>query len=64
MIAVMIERWTNRDGSTDYRWSVWRDGHRLDMGGRPYAESGECEKEARAFCLQALGQEPDKVSHL
>ena len=64
MIAIMIERWTNRDGSTDYRWSVWRDGHRLDMGGRPHADAEECEKEARAYCVETLGQEPDKVSHL
>ncbi len=26
MIEVFIERWTRPDGTTEYRWSVWRDG--------------------------------------
>ncbi len=64
MIKVIIERWTNSDSSTDYRWSVWSDGHRLGMGTKPYPESDECEMDARAFCVQALGLEPDKVSRL
>ena len=26
MLEVIIERWTNPDGSTDYMWSVWQSG--------------------------------------
>jgi hypothetical protein len=32
MIEIMIERWTNAEGETDFRWSVWRDGFRIQMG--------------------------------
>jgi len=32
MIEVMIERWTNPDGSIDHLWSLWRDGNRLQFG--------------------------------
>ena len=64
MVEVIIDRWTNLDSSTDYRWSVWRDGHRVDMGSRPYADADECEGDAHALCLKVLGQKPDKVSRL
>ena len=59
----MIETWSKADGSTDYRWSVWRNGHRMHMGGpHPTAESAEAE--ARNTCLRTLGTEPDSVLHL
>ena len=64
MIEVMIERWVNPDSATDYRWSVWRDGQRLAMGNQPYSNQDDCETAGRAFCLQELGQEPDKVIRL
>ncbi len=32
MIEIMIERWTNAEGETDFRWSVWAEGHRIQMG--------------------------------
>jgi hypothetical protein len=30
---LIIERWTNLNQSIDYRWSVWVDGRRVQMGG-------------------------------
>ena len=33
MLEVMIERWSNRDGTEDFIWSVWQGGERLHMGG-------------------------------
>jgi len=63
MIEIVIERWTNPDRSVDFRWSAWRDGRRVCMGGaHPTAESVEVE--ARQFCRQELGGEPDRVTRL
>ena len=63
MIVVYIERWSGIDGSVQYPWSVWNDGHRLDMGG-PFASPDEAQTEARAYCLRTLGREPDRVLRL
>ncbi|MDH3472298.1 MAG: hypothetical protein OEM59_01290 [Rhodospirillales bacterium] len=63
MIEVMIERWSNADGSTDHIWSLWRQGSRLQIGNR-HDTPEAAEVEARAFCLQALGSEPDRVTRL
>ncbi len=63
MIEVMIERWTDPDGSARFLWSLWQDGRRLDMGAaRPTAEAAE--SEAVAFCRRQLGVEPDAVTRL
>ena len=63
MIEVMIEQWSNLDGSTDFPWSVWRDGVRVYLGSA--MDSAEAaEAEARAFCLAQLGAEPDAVTRL
>ena len=61
-VEVMIERWTIA-GATDYRWSVWRDGKRLAMGG-PHPSFEASEADARAACRKALGREPDRVTRL
>ena len=63
MVEIVIERWTNADKSVDFRWSAWRDGRRIGMGGtHPTAEGSEAE--ARRFCLQELGGGPDRVTRL
>ncbi len=64
MIEVVIERWTRSDSTTEYRWSVWRDGHRIEMGGKAFSDGDDCETEALDFCVKALGQKPDKVTRL
>lgn len=63
MIEVMIERWTQRDGSIDWLWSIWEDGERRHMGGaHPSAETAEME--ARAHCHRYMGGAPDDVTVL
>lgn len=63
MIEIMIERWDNRDGTTDYVWSLWQDGKRAQIGNR-HDSAEAAESEAIAFCRQALQVEPDRVSQL
>ncbi len=63
MIEVIIERWINVDQSVDHLWSVWHDGERIEMGGT-HATAESAEDEALAYCRQALGAEPDRVTRL
>lgn len=63
MLEVMIEQWNNLDGSTDYLWSLWRDGRRVHMGGT-HASAAAAEAAARAFCRDRLGAEPNAVTRL
>ena len=63
MIEVIIERWVNPDGTTDFFWSVWRAGSRIEMGGR-HRSSEMAEAEATAHCLKSLGVRPDRVTRL
>lgn len=63
MIELIVERWSQRDGSTDWMWSIWQDGERKHMGTtHPDAESAKME--ARAACHQIFGQAPDDVTVL
>ncbi len=64
MIEAYIERWSSFQGATAYRWSIWRDGHRMHMGGTAHGEAAGAETEVRAFCEQSLGQQPDQITHL
>ena len=64
MIEIIIERWTNADGATDFRWSVWRDGHRIQMGPNVHSSAEAGEREAREFCRRGLRCEPDKLTRL
>lgn len=64
MVEIVIERWTNPDGSMDFRWSLWRSGHRLRMGHDVHATSESCEKDAREYCARGLGVEPDRITRL
>jgi hypothetical protein len=63
MVEIVIERWTNADGSTDHLWSLWRDGDRLQFG-RKHKTSEEAEAEALEFCHRSLGVQPDRVTRL
>jgi len=59
----MIERWAGADRTVEYVWSVWRDNHRVHLGGpQPSAEAAE--REAKSYCESGLGQAPDTVVHL
>ncbi len=65
MIEVIIERWTGGpSGTTEYRGSVWQDGHRIARGRKAFTDADDCEGEALEFCVRALGQKPDKVTRL
>ena len=63
VIEVIIERWTQRDGSTDYLWSIWRDGKRAAMG-EPCDSAAAAETEALEVCRRSLGQVPDRITRL
>lgn len=62
-LDIIIERWSNLDKSTDYRWSVWQGGSRVNMGG-PHPSAEESEREAVTFCRKSLKREPDRIEHL
>ncbi len=64
MIEIKIERWTNNKGETDFRWSVWSDGFRVQIGPSPHSTADDCEAQAREFCWRDLGHKPDKVTRL
>jgi len=55
MIEVVIERWTNAQGETDVRWSVWNDGERIEMGSNAHSNGDDCEAEAIGFCWRVFG---------
>jgi hypothetical protein len=63
MIEVIIERWTSLKKSTDFRWSVWRDGSRIQMGG-PHGTCDESEREALEYCQSSLRRKPDRIERL
>ncbi len=64
MFEIVIERWSNTQGETDFRWSVWSDGDRIEMGQNTHSEADDCEAEAVEFCWRALGQKPDQITRL
>ncbi len=63
MIEAMIETWSSPQSGTTYRWSLWRDGTRVAMGG-PHETIEASEADARAFCADRLKQDPDRVTRL
>lgn len=63
MIEVMIETWSSPQTGTTYRWSLWRDGTRVAMGG-PHTSIDESEADARVFCEDRLKRAPDRVTRL
>ena len=64
MIEIMIERWTNAEGKTDFRWSVWSNGSRIQIGPSLHSTVEDSEAEALEFCWRDLGHKPDKVTRL
>jgi hypothetical protein len=62
-IEVIVERWSNPDRSTDYRWSVWRGGSRVQMGG-PHDSAAASEREAIEFCRKSFQRAPDRIERL
>ena len=60
MVSVIVERWSNADGSTDFLWSLWQDGRRIHMGVK-HDSAEAAEQEARLYCQQALAVEPESV---
>jgi hypothetical protein len=63
MIELIIEHWKNLDGSSQYLWSVWRDGKRLGVS-RPTALSEEAEQQGLDWCRKSTGGQPDRVTRL
>lgn len=62
-MEIIIERWVEPTGATDYLWSVWEGGRRLQMGGR-FDSAAAAEAAALAYCRDALGRPPDRVRQL
>ena len=60
---VMIERWSDPDGSERFLWSVWKEGKRLEVGGR-FDSPGAAEAAARQYCQERFGREPERVRQL
>lgn len=63
MLEVMIEKWSNRDGTVDFLWSVWNAGERVQMGGA-HKSADDAKVAAVDFCRSRLGLEPDSVTEL
>lgn len=59
MIEVVIERWSQRDGRTDFMWSLWQDGQRAAMS-QPHSTAEAAEAEAREVCRRILRCDPDR----
>ena len=62
-IEVIIERWGNPDKSVEYRWSVWRGGTRVQMGG-PHSSADASETEAVEFCRKRFDRSPERIERL
>jgi hypothetical protein len=63
MIELIIEHWKNLDGSSQYLWSVWRDGKRLGVS-RPTASPQDAEEQGLDWCQKSIGGQPDRVTRL
>ncbi len=64
MIEIVIERWTNAEGETDFRWSVWSEGRRIQLGENVHSRADDCEAQAVEFCWRKLGRKPHRVNRL
>jgi hypothetical protein len=62
MIELMVETWSGPKG-TSYRWSLWKDGARVGMGG-PHEDRAASEEEGRSFCAENLRTLPDRTTTL
>ena len=62
-IEVIVERWTDPNKSTEYRWSIWRSCSRVHMGG-PHASAEDSEREAVEYCTDKFKRAPDRIERL
>ena len=63
MVELMIEQWSQPDGSIRYLWSIWQGGKRIGIGeGATTAEAAE--RAGRQWCLQTIAAPPDRVTRL
>lgn len=63
MLEIVIERWQGLDGTVRYRWSLWGQGRRLQMGGA-HGDAEACLDEAQSFCRDQLGRDADRITRL
>ena len=63
MIEIVIERYSQRDGTVDWLWSIWQDGQRKHMSGT-HDSRQSAEMEARAVCQRLVGRAPDEFTVL
>jgi hypothetical protein len=64
MIEIVIERWGNAEGETAFQWSVWGEGHRIQMATNTHSDANDCEVAAVEFCWRQFGRKPGKVTRL
>jgi hypothetical protein len=62
MIEIVIERASNAEGETTFRWSVWEDDQQIETGRTTHFSAADCEATAVDFCWNTLGYRPDKVT--
>ncbi|MND00791.1 hypothetical protein D3C83_195260 [compost metagenome] len=62
-VELIIEQWRNLDGSCQFLWSVWRDGHRIQMS-RPTESATDAETQGMNWCKRETGNAPDSVTRL
>ncbi|PPR10902.1 MAG: hypothetical protein CFH41_01481 [Alphaproteobacteria bacterium MarineAlpha11_Bin1] len=63
LIKVMKKRWSQRDRSTDWPWSVWQDSERKYNGGA-YVDAAAVETGACTAFQKMLGRDPDGITIL
>ncbi len=64
MIEIVIERWANSEGGIAFHWTIWGEGHPIEMAENTHSSADDCEVEAVEFCWRELGRKPDKVTRL
>ncbi len=62
MIEIVIERSSNAEGETTYRWSVWQGDQQLEVDRATHFSAADCEARAVEFCRVTLGYRPDKIT--
>jgi hypothetical protein len=63
LVELMIEQWSQPDGSIQYLWSVWQQGKRIGLGeGAPTVDAAE--KAGRQWCVETTARPPDRITRL
>lgn len=63
MIELIVETWSGPKG-TNFRWSLWQDGSRIAMCGRPSTTVAACEAEGKDFCSERFQRAPERTTRL